>query len=195
MQQITGRITTWNDDKGYGFITADNSTKKYFVHISAFGRIARRPRVGDVIGFAPVASQDGKEKAVNARIAGLSPLPLEGSATATPGARPRRRLPPADSGKRRRSLIGGGLAASLAIAAGIYAYDSFPPAWINLAGSTESVTTVRTSAGPRFRCAGKIYCSAMTSCEEAVYYLRNCPGTKMDGDHDGVPCESQWCGQ
>jgi hypothetical protein len=23
--------------------------------------------------------------------------------------------------------------------------------------------------------------------------LLNCPGVKMDGDHDGVPCEKQWC--
>ncbi|WP_295352955.1 excalibur calcium-binding domain-containing protein [Accumulibacter sp.] len=23
--------------------------------------------------------------------------------------------------------------------------------------------------------------------------LRNCPGSKMDGNNDGVPCEQQWC--
>jgi len=44
------------------------------------------------------------------------------------------------------------------------------------------------------KCDGRIYCSQMTSCEEATYFLRNCPNTKMDGDADGVPCESQWCG-
>jgi len=47
----------------------------------------------------------------------------------------------------------------------------------------------------RYSCQGKVYCSQMTSCEEARYYLVNCPGTKMDGDRDGVPCESQWCGR
>jgi len=46
----------------------------------------------------------------------------------------------------------------------------------------------------RFRCEGKVYCSQMTSCGEAVFYLRNCTGTKMDGAGDGVPCERQWCG-
>jgi hypothetical protein len=46
-----------------------------------------------------------------------------------------------------------------------------------------------------FRCEGKTRCSEMHSCEEATFYLRNCPGTKMDGDGDGVPCESQWCGE
>ena len=33
----------------------------------------------------------------------------------------------------------------------------------------------------------------MTSCEEATYFIQHCPNTTMDGDHDGVPCEQQWC--
>lgn len=45
----------------------------------------------------------------------------------------------------------------------------------------------------KYTCKGKTYCSQMTSCEEAMFYQHNCPGTKMDGDHDGIPCESQWC--
>ena len=45
----------------------------------------------------------------------------------------------------------------------------------------------------RFQCDGRVHCSEMTSCEEARYFLRNCPGVKMDGDGDGVPCERQWC--
>ncbi|SRR5258706_1267811 len=44
-----------------------------------------------------------------------------------------------------------------------------------------------------FQCDGRIYCSQMHSCAEAEYFLSNCPGVKMDGDHDGVPCERQWC--
>ncbi|MDO2950005.1 excalibur calcium-binding domain-containing protein [Aeromonas simiae] len=32
----------------------------------------------------------------------------------------------------------------------------------------------------------------MGSYEEAKFYLDNCPGTKMDGDGDGVPCERQF---
>lgn len=44
-----------------------------------------------------------------------------------------------------------------------------------------------------FQCDGRTYCSQMTSCAEAKYFLSNCPGVKMDGNHDGVPCEQQWC--
>ena len=44
-----------------------------------------------------------------------------------------------------------------------------------------------------YQCDGRTYCSQMTSCEEATFFINNCPDTKMDGDNDGVPCESQWC--
>jgi hypothetical protein len=46
----------------------------------------------------------------------------------------------------------------------------------------------------RFSCDGRTHCSQMTSCAEATYFINQCPGTEMDGDNDGVPCESQWCG-
>jgi endonuclease YncB( thermonuclease family) len=48
-------------------------------------------------------------------------------------------------------------------------------------------------ADARFRCDGRTHCSHMTSCAEATFFLQNCPGVKMDGNHDGVPCERQWC--
>lgn len=44
-----------------------------------------------------------------------------------------------------------------------------------------------------FKCDSRVYCSQMTSCEEATFFLKNCPGVKMDGNNDGIPCERQWC--
>jgi endonuclease YncB( thermonuclease family) len=46
-----------------------------------------------------------------------------------------------------------------------------------------------------YRCDGRTHCSQMTSCAEATWFLKNCPGVKMDGNRDGVPCERQWCNQ
>ena len=43
------------------------------------------------------------------------------------------------------------------------------------------------------RCDGRTYCAQMTSCDEATWFVKNCPGAKMDGNKDGVPCEKQWC--
>ena len=51
------------------------------------------------------------------------------------------------------------------------------------------------SPDSRFSCDGRTHCSQMTSCEEAEYFLQNCPGVKMDGNYDGEPCEGQWCGR
>ena len=48
-------------------------------------------------------------------------------------------------------------------------------------------------AGGKYSCDGRTYCSQMTSCAEATWFLKNCPGVKMDGDRDGIPCETQWC--
>ncbi|MGV8860486.1 MAG: excalibur calcium-binding domain-containing protein [Pseudomonas sp.] len=49
------------------------------------------------------------------------------------------------------------------------------------------------SAQSAFMCDGRQYCSQMTSCAEAKNFLQHCSGMKMDGDGDGIPCESQWC--
>jgi endonuclease YncB( thermonuclease family) len=39
-------------------------------------------------------------------------------------------------------------------------------------------------------CGNKQYCGHMTSCEEAKFYLNSCGLSRLDGDSDGVPCES-----
>jgi hypothetical protein len=49
------------------------------------------------------------------------------------------------------------------------------------------------ASSSNYRCDGRKYCSQMSSCAEAKFFLSNCPGVKMDGDNDGIPCEDQWC--
>lgn len=58
-----------------------------------------------------------------------------------------------------------------------------------------TLTVERSADDPGYRCDGRVYCSQMHSCEEATWFLQHCPGMKMDGDRDGVPCEKQWCGR
>lgn len=48
----------------------------------------------------------------------------------------------------------------------------------------------QTQTSSSFSCAGKNTCGQMTSCEEARFYLRQCGLSRLDGDHDGIPCES-----
>lgn len=61
--------------------------------------------------------------------------------------------------------------------------------------STTPINDILPAPASRFRCDGRTYCSQMTSCEEARFFLQNCPNVKMDGNNDGVPCEKQWCGR
>ena len=44
-----------------------------------------------------------------------------------------------------------------------------------------------------FRCDGSIHGSQMTSWAEAKFFVKHRPGTKMDGNGDGVPSEQQRC--
>ena len=48
----------------------------------------------------------------------------------------------------------------------------------------------QTGTSSNFSCAGKNTCGQMTSCEEARFYLRQCGLSRLDRDHDGIPCES-----
>jgi endonuclease YncB( thermonuclease family) len=40
------------------------------------------------------------------------------------------------------------------------------------------------------KCGSKRYCRQMNSCQEAIYFLKQCGLGRLDGDGDGVPCES-----
>jgi hypothetical protein len=57
----------------------------------------------------------------------------------------------------------------------------------------DKVAPAATNVSGGFSCDGRKYCSQMKSCVEAKYFLANCPGVKMDGDKNGIPCEQQWC--
>ena len=73
-------------------------------------------------------------------------------------------------------------------------HASQAPALPVTTASPRDLTPALPKALPSYRCDGRQYCSQMRSCAEAKYFLSNCPGVKMDGDNDGIPCEEQWCG-
>ena len=58
---------------------------------------------------------------------------------------------------------------------------------------SSQISMPTTESESSFKCDGRTHCSQMTSCAEATYFIEHCPNTKMDGNNDGVPCESQWC--
>lgn len=58
----------------------------------------------------------------------------------------------------------------------------------------ENNESTKPVSNSNYKCDSRTYCAQMTSCEEATFFINNCPDTKrMDGNKDGVPCEKQWC--
>jgi cold shock CspA family protein len=172
-----GTLVKWNDDQGFGFITPAQGNDEVFVHISAFPRDGSRPRVSELISFDIELGGDGKKRAVRVQ--------RPGSQTTIHRARHN------ESSKPSRSPITTILGLLVIGAVGAYGYSTLTAthsATPTLAGHPE-----RAAPNQTFRCDGRTHCSQMTSCEEAEYFLRNCPNTQMDGNNDGEPCEQQWC--
>jgi cold shock CspA family protein len=185
---LQGTLRTWHDDRGFGFIAPRDGGREVFVHISAFPRDGSRPTVGETLLYEIGRGPDGKPKALRVFRQALG-KPVDYPAP------PRRHRPSSASPSSRRSPLRTLAGLLLVLALGTYgysAYQRYAPRAMPLT-SESPATTVPESARSRFRCDGRTHCSQMTSCEEATYFLRNCPGTQMDGDGDGVPCERQWC--
>jgi uncharacterized membrane protein YsdA (DUF1294 family)/cold shock CspA family protein len=55
-----GKITSWNDDKGYGFITPSTGRGQVFAHIKAFKYQARRPEVNRLVTYILSTDKQGR---------------------------------------------------------------------------------------------------------------------------------------
>lgn len=65
-----GKISSWNDDKGYGFITPLAGGKQVFIHVSALSNRHRRPGLNEVITYSMSSDKQGRPCAANATLAG-----------------------------------------------------------------------------------------------------------------------------
>jgi cold shock CspA family protein len=182
MTRIEGTLSTWNDDRGFGFITPRQGGNDVFVHVSAFPRDGRPQCIGESLSFEVVTDPAGKKKAISV----ARPTRIQSG-----GGRPRE-----STSRREGSGLMSRLASIAFIAAiGVYAYSEYPQRFGNRPVEPIRATSVPAApaASSGFRCDGRTYCREMTSCAEATFFLRNCPDVKMDGNHDGTPCEEQWC--
>lgn len=65
-----GRLKSWNDAKGFGFIQPDQGGPAVFVHISAM-RGEQRPQPGEQVLFVAGKDQQGRLRAEHMRLPGL----------------------------------------------------------------------------------------------------------------------------
>ena len=63
--RLQGKISDWNDDKGFGFVEQNGGGERAFVHIKGFKSRPRRPSNGDIIIYELVRENNTRYKAVN----------------------------------------------------------------------------------------------------------------------------------
>jgi uncharacterized membrane protein YsdA (DUF1294 family)/cold shock CspA family protein len=68
--RVKGKITSWNDEKGFGFITPLAGGKQIFIHISALSNRNRRPELNEVVTYSVSSDKQGRPRAANATLAG-----------------------------------------------------------------------------------------------------------------------------
>lgn len=191
--RFDGVLARWNDDRGFGFIKPIVGGDEVFVHISEFPRDGRRPCVGERVSFEVAVDAKGKKKAHH-----LLCLDRTQQKNASSSADRRRTKPLHTSSHSLPHFLKNLVSAGLLLIILAIAYTQFEgyQRRRDLANqpNTQALSLSSSSANTsHFKCDGRTHCSQMTSCEEATFFINNCPGTKMDGNRDGVPCEQQWC--
>jgi uncharacterized membrane protein YsdA (DUF1294 family)/cold shock CspA family protein len=66
--RLHGTVKSWNDDRGFGFIEADQGGQEVFVHIKAFPARAGRPQLDQRVSFEVELNREGKKRARNVEV-------------------------------------------------------------------------------------------------------------------------------
>jgi len=60
-----GRITTWKDEQGFGFITPNGGGAPVFVHIKSFAAGSQRPVGNEIVHYELTVNDKGQPRAAN----------------------------------------------------------------------------------------------------------------------------------
>lgn len=82
--RFQGRITTWKDDKGFGFITPNGGGEQVFVHISAISSRQRRPEGNELVSYDLTTDGKGRYQAKSVVLAGEQLSPSHSPSNALP---------------------------------------------------------------------------------------------------------------
>lgn len=67
--RLQGKISEWDDARGFGFVSPNGGGERCFVHIRAFAARDRRPATGDVVTYDVQPDAQGRRTAVAVRFA------------------------------------------------------------------------------------------------------------------------------
>ena len=230
---LEGKIKTYNEERGFGFIEIAGESKDLFFHIKDFPNKNVPPKVGESLKFLKVQDA-GKFKADHIVRLDISYQKTPSKIVSQHNDLQIERAVPYRQPKNSvlsKLITGMGLVIIVILAVLVYgkyqnykiqkqqqlehlmqeqkrlvseqraALGNLPEQGLseqgrkNLEVSTNTPirsTASSTSVSSPYQCDGRTHCSQMRSYDEAVFFLRNCPGTQMDGNHDGVPCERQF---
>lgn len=76
-----GTITSWDKDKGFGFISPASGGKQIFVHIKDFSSRYRQPDIGQKVNYSESVDKQGRPCAINATRAEDRPFKHENKST------------------------------------------------------------------------------------------------------------------
>lgn len=68
--RFQGRIASWKDDKGFGFIAPNGGGKQVFVHVSAFRNRQRRPEGDELVTYELAVDEKGRGQAMQVAFVG-----------------------------------------------------------------------------------------------------------------------------
>ena len=98
--RLEGRLKSWDDARGFGFIAPSGGGADVFVHISAFPQRTVRPQVGEWLWFEVESGERGKVRARNVGRVGSTRSPARRPEREA-GRRSRHAAPPERAAERR----------------------------------------------------------------------------------------------
>ncbi|MCO8079611.1 cold shock domain-containing protein [Acinetobacter lwoffii] len=236
-----GKIKTYNEDRGFGFIQIEGQSKDLFFHVKDFPNKNIPPKMGEKLKFL-IVEDNGKFKANH-----IVRLDIKQEVSVTQNndlhrdieTRASLRYEKKKSSTTSKIITLSGLVIIVILAGLVYnKYQSYQiqnqqkleglmveqqrivaeqraaqgdlpmqglseqgrknlenrGAELRIQSNPVNIKTSATASPSvsQFKCDGRTRCPQMNSYEEAVFFIRNCSGTKMDGDGDGIPCEDQF---
>lgn len=194
---LTGVVKSYNSERGFGFITVDGKKDDIFFHIRDYPNRNVEPYIGEKLQFKMVQDR-GKVKADHITRLDLKIENVTQRTSHRTQANKYNQRSKQNKNEGSSGLFGTVIGLVVIVVLAYMLYGKYQRAQL---AKQEPISVIQQviekpiDSNPNgYVCDGRTHCSQMNSRTEARWFVRNCPGTKMDGNNDGEPCEndSRW---